>query len=357
MSATHAPPPATPGLVVVRWPRLGVSTRVHRRSVSVTVALLAATAVAFAWSLSVGDFPVPISEVLAALAGGGSADTAFIVRELRMPRALTAVLVGAAFGLSGAIFQRVAHNALASPDIIGISSGAASASVALVVLGGAAGVTLTFGALAGSTAAAIAIYLLAYKQGVTGYRLVLVGIGVSAVLGSSTAFLLTRAEIDDAQRAFVWITGSLNGRGWEHVVPVAAALAVLVPVALGLARSLRLLELGDDAARGLGGRVQRSRGALVLTGTALAAVATAAAGPIAFVALVAPQVARRLVAGRTLALVPAAAAGALLLVVADLVGRRVVAPTELPVGVITALVGAPYLLVLLVRANRIGSGG
>jgi iron complex transport system permease protein len=216
---------------------------------------------------------------------------------------------------------------------------------------------VTLGALVGSTATALAIYLLAYRKGVTGYRLVLVGIGITAMLGSVTSYLLTRAEIFDAQRAVVWLTGSLNGRGWEHVRPVTAALVVLMPVAICLARHLRMLELGDDTARGLGVRIEASRGALLLTGVALAAVSTASAGPVAFVALVAPQIARRLTGGRTLALLPAAVCGALLLVASDLVARRLFAPTELPVGVFTAILGAPYLLYLLARANRIGSGG
>jgi iron complex transport system permease protein len=344
-------------LVAVRIPRLGWSTRVHVRSVLVTLALLLATFAVFCWSLSVGDFPVPISDVLGSLVGRGNEDSDFIVRTLRLPRGLTAVLVGAGFGLSGAIFQRIARNPLASPDIIGVDAGAAVAAVFIIVILHGSSVQVTFGALAGATVTSIAIYLLAYKRGVPGYRLVLIGIGVTAVLGSVIEYLLTRAEIFDAQRATVWLTGSLNGRGWDHVRPMAIALAVLLPLAIGLARQLRLLELGDDAARGLGTRVELARGALLLTGVALAAIGTASAGPIGFVALVSPQIARRLVGGRTLALVPAAACGALLLVASDLVGRRVFAPTELPVGVITAIVGAPYLLYLLARANKIGTGG
>ncbi len=344
-------------LVVVRSHRLGVSTRVHARAVGVTGVVLGLALVVFAWSLSVGDFPIPIGDVLASLVGAGTEDGDFIVRTLRLPRGLTGLLVGAAFGLSGAIFQRIARNPLASPDIIGINAGAAAAAVFVIVVLGGTSSQVTFGALAGSTLTAAAIYLLAYKRGVTGYRLVLVGIGITAMLGSVTSYLLTRAEIFDAQRATVWLTGSLNGRGWEHVRPVTAALVILVPAAIALARHLRMLELGDDAARGLGTRVEVSRGALLLTGVALAALATASAGPVAFVALVAPQVARRLTGGRSLALLPAAACGALLLVGSDLVARRLFAPTELPVGVFTAVLGAPYLLYLLARANKIGSGG
>jgi iron complex transport system permease protein len=345
------------GVLVLRSRRLGWSARVHARAVAVTVTMLVSGFAVFAWSLSVGDFPVPIGDVVATLAGGGSADSAFIVRTLRLPRGLTAVLVGAAFGLSGAIFQRIARNPLASPDIIGVNAGATTAAVFVVVVLHGSSTQVTLGALAGALVAALAIYLLAYKRGVSGYRLVLVGIGATAMLSSVTSYLLTRAEIFQAQRATVWLTGSLNGRGWEHVRPMALALVVLVPVAIALARSLRALELGDDAAIGLGTRVERSRGALLLTATALAAVGTASAGPVGFVALVSPQIARRLVGERSLALLPAAATGALLLTASDLVGRRLFAPTELPVGIITAILGAPYLLFLLARANRVGSGG
>ncbi|MGH9247788.1 MAG: FecCD family ABC transporter permease [Acidimicrobiales bacterium] len=342
---------------MVRSHRLGVSTRVHGRSIWATGSVLAAAFGVFAWSLSVGDFPIPIGDVMASLVAAGSADGDFIVRTLRLPRGLTGLLVGAAFGLSGAIFQRIARNPLASPDIIGINAGAAAAAVFTIVVLGGTSTQVTFGALVGSTLTAVAIYALAYKRGVTGYRLVLVGIGITAMLGSITSYLLTRAEIFDTQRATVWLTGSLNGRGWEHVRPVTLALVILVPAAIALARHLRMLELGDDAARGLGTRVETSRGALLLVGVALAALATASAGPVAFVALAAPQIARRLTGGRTLALLPAAACGALLLIGADLVARRLFAPTELPVGIFTAVLGAPYLLYLLARANKIGSGG
>lgn len=361
MTAPTIPPPATrlrvAGTTAVRVPRLGWSARVDGRAALVTVALLVAALAVFTWSLAVGDFPLPVSEVVATLAGRGSGGSAFVVHTLRLPRGLTGLLVGAAFGLSGAVLQRLVRNPLASPDIVGISAGAAAAAVFTIVVVGAAGAAVTLGALCGATATAGALYVLAYRQGVTGYRLVLVGIGLTAALTSVVQYLLTRAEIFQAQRAALWLTGSLNGRGWDHVRPLAVALAVLVPVVVGLARHLRVLELGDDAARGLGSRVEAARGALLLSAVALAAVATASAGPVGFVALVSPQIARRLVGGRSLALLPAAATGALIVVTADLVGRRLMAPTELPVGVVTALVGAPYLLYLLARANRMGVAG
>ena len=338
--------------------RLVVAGRRARRarSVAVGTALAVAAAVLFCISLSVGDFPIPLGDVVPAVFGFGNGDSDFIIRTLRLPRALTTVFVGAAFGLSGAIFQTLARNPLASPDIIGITAGASAAAVfAIVVLGAASG-AVAFGALGGALPTALAIYLLAWKQGVSSYRLVLVGIGAAAVLASFTQYLFTRAEIFEAQRAAVWLTGSLNGRGWEHVRPVALAVALLAPVALVLAQPLRALQLGDDTAKGIGTRVERSRAALALVGVALAAVATASAGPVAFVAFVSAPIARRLARSGP-ALIPAALAGAVLLLASDLVGRRLFAPTELPVGIITGIIGGPYLLWLLARANRVGKGG
>ena len=345
------------GLLILRWDRLGISTRVHARAVLVTLVALAGGFGIFCWSLAVGDFPVSVRDVVATVFGGGYPESEFIIRTLRLPRGLTAALVGAGFGLSGAIFQRLARNPLASPDIIGVNAGAATAATFVIVIMKGTSTQVTVGALIGSVITAVGIYLLAYKRGVSGYRLVLVGIGITAMLTSVTSYLLTRAEIFEAQRATVWLVGSLNGRSWDHVRPLALALAVLVPFTLALARHLRMLELGDDAALGLGARVERSRGALLLAATAMAAVGTASAGPVGFVALVSPQIARRLVGARSLALIPAMACGAVLLIASDLVGRRIFAPTELPVGIITAVIGAPYLLLLLARANRIGSGG
>jgi len=345
------------GAVVLRSRRLGASLRVDPRSVAVALAALAAALAVFAWSLTLGDFPLPLADVVASLVGRGDEGTDFIVHTLRLPRGLVGLLVGGAFGLSGAIFQRLARNPLASPDIIGVNAGAAASAVLVIVVLDGSSAQVTWAALAGATGTATATYVLSYKRGVTGYRLVLVGIGATAMLTSATSYLMTRAEIYDAQRAMVWLTGSLNGRGWDHVRPLVFALATLAPVALLLARHLRTLDMGDDAAAGLGTRVEPVRSGLLLTGVALAAVAVASAGPITFVALVSPQIARRLVGGGSAALLPSAALGALLLVASDLIARRIFAPTELPVGIATAVLGAPYLLALLARANRIGSAG
>ncbi len=349
---THPDPSLAADRALVRSTR----TSGRSRAIAVSVALAAASFLTLCVSVSIGDFPIPLAEVPGALVGRGSPEAVFVVQELRLPRALAAVLVGVAFGLSGAIFQSLARNPLASPDIIGITAGASTAAVFIIVVLELGGPVISAGALVGGLLTAAAIYVLAWRRGVSAYRLVLVGIGISALLGAVTSYLLTRAEITEAHRAAVWLTGSLNGRSWEHIRPLAWSLLVLVPAALLLTRTLRALQLGDETAQGLGVPVERSRALLVLVGVALAAVATAAAGPIAFVAFVAAPVARRLVRA-PLTMVPAALVGALLVLVADLVGRRLFAPVELPVGIITGIIGGPYLIWLLARANRIGAGG
>jgi iron complex transport system permease protein len=213
---------------------------------------------------------------------------------------------------------------------------------------------VALGAIAGGLITAVLVYVLAWKRGVRTYRLVLVGLGVGFVLASVVDFLLTRAEIFDVQRASIWLTGSLNGRGWEQVATAGLALLVLTPFVLGLNRHLTLLEFGDEVAAGLGIRVQRSKLALAVVAVLLAALAVAAVGPVGFVAFVCGPVARRLVRTPHAAVIPAAFVGAFFMVGADLVARRILAPTELPVGIATAVVGAPYLIWLLTRQIRTG---
>jgi iron complex transport system permease protein len=324
------------------------------RARSVSLLLLVAIVVVFALSLAVGDFPVPLGDLPGLLFGGdGVGRAAYVVTELRLPRAVTGVLVGVAFGTSGALFQRLLRNPLASPDVIGVTQGASAAAVVAIVLFGAGGAVVSAAALAGALLTGATIYLLARRGGVHGYRLVLVGVGVGAVLTSVVSYLMTWADVTLAQQALVWLTGNLNGRGWDHALPLAAALVVLLPAALVQSRALTGLQLGDDTAAGLGLRVDRSRVALLLAAVALAAFATAAAGPVAFVAFVANPIATRLVGGARAGLVPAALTGALVVLLGDFAAQHLLG-TQLPVGVVTGAVGAPYLLWLLATANRAG---
>ena len=354
-------PPAAPGAERARagrTVRLGrrFSARVEGRSLVVCLGLLAVLAVGVAVSLTTGDYPVPLTRVVRTLLGRGEGAEGFIVLDLRLPRVVTGLLVGLALGVAGAVFQLVTRNPLGSPDVIGFTSGAVTgALVVLLVLGGS-GAQTSAGALVGGGATAAAVYLLARRGGVHGYRLILVGIGVTAALQAVNSYLLTRSRVEDAQQAQLWITGSLNGRGWEQAVPLGAGLAVLLPTALLAARSLTVLDLGDDAARALGVDVGRTRALVLVVATAMTALAAVAAGPIAFVALAAPQVARRLTRAVGSGLVAAGLTGALLVLVSDIAAQRLFAPTQLPVGVLTGAVGGAYLAWLLVAQWRRGRG-
>jgi iron complex transport system permease protein len=340
--------------------RIGSASWLLRlRSAAVALILLASVVALMALTMRIGDIPMSVPEVFQAITGDGS--NHFVVMELRLPRALTGALVGAALALAGAITQAVARNPLASPDILGVTGGASVTVVAITMAagattGGASGplaeVGIPLAALVGGLVGALTVYLLAWRRGMDGYRLVLVGIGVSAVCTNVKYWLLTVGDVNDTGKAMVWITGSLNGRGWEHVVPVSLALAVLIPLTLLGTRSLGALRFGDDTVTGLGVRMNLARGLMILAAVLLAATATASAGPIAFVALAAPQIALRLAGVAQPPLVVSALVGAALTTAADLISRTLFSPVELPVGVVTAVLGAPYLIYLLIRVRR-----
>lgn len=339
---------------VLRTPDGRVSLRFPVRVAAASTAIaLVAFAVAVV-GISTGEFPIPIPDVLRTLAGQGDDATNFVIGTLRLPRVLTGLLVGAALGAAGAVFQSLTRNPLGSPDIIGFTTGAATGAIVAILMLDLGALGVSSAAVTSGLATALAVYLLAYRNGVQGYRLVLVGIGVNAMLMSANSYLLTRSEVYDAQSAAVWITGSLNGRGWEHAVPVGLALAVLLPFAIGLSRRMRMLEMGDDSAAALGVPTERSRLALLVAAVGMAAVATAAAGPIAFVALAAPQLARRLTKQPGVGIVSSALMGALVLSAADLGAQRLFGETQLPVGVMTGAVGGGYLVWLLAREWRAG---
>jgi iron complex transport system permease protein len=326
------------------------------RSLRISLVLGITTILAVCVSVSVGDLAIPLHDVIGGIVGAGDEATAFVVQELRLPRALVGVLVGIALAGSGAIFQSFARNPLASPDILGITAGASVGAVFVITtMGGGYALTAVAASL-GALVIALLIYVLAYRRGISSYRFVLVGIGLAAMAAATTAFLITRSVIFVAADATAWLTGTLTARGWETAAPLALALAILVPLTIVAVPRLEVLQLGNETAEGLGVGVERSQLSVVLVGVALAGAGVAAAGPIAFVALMAPAIARRLVRS-PLALAPAMLTGAVLVTVADVIGRRVFAPTEIQVGVITGIIGAPYLLWLLVRANRVGRGG
>jgi iron complex transport system permease protein len=345
-------PPARSALDTVA--RAHAASRARPRRVCLVLA--AATFVVFCVSVSVGDYPIALTDVVPAMLGFGDQATVIVAQDLRLPRAVNGLLVGAVLGMSGAIFQAVARNPLASPDILGVLYGSAVVAVFVITTVGASFALLYAGALAGALGMGVLVYVLAYRSGVSPYRFVLVGMSLGLMASSVTFVLITRGDIYSAAQATVWLTGSLNSVGWETVVPTGAIALVLVPATLVLSGRLRTLQLGDDLGRGLGVEVERSRLALLMAAMGLAGAGTAAAGPVAFVAFMAAPIARRLTRA-PLTLVPSALTGALLVLLADLLGRRLFAPSEIPVGVITGIAGAPYLLWLLARTNRVGKGG
>ncbi|KMS89251.1 MULTISPECIES: FecCD family ABC transporter permease [Streptomyces] len=332
----------------------GLSLRLDPRALTVVVLLLAAACAAGVALIGTGDAKIPAADVLRTLAGNGTAYQDFIVNELRLPRVLVGLLVGASLGLGGALFQSVSRNPLGSPDVLGLSQGSTAGALVVIVLMSGSASQVTLGALAGGLATGLAIYALAWKRGVHGYRLVLVGIGVNAVMTAVNGYLLTKADLVDATRAVVWMTGSLGGRGWEQVWPLLALCAVLVPLVLANGRGLRMMEMGDDISNALGVRVQRVRLVLMVCAVLLVAAATAAAGPVSFVALTAPQLARRLTRSPGPNLVPSLCMGATLLVAADWASQRAFGADQLPVGVVTGVLGGAYLLWLLVTERRAG---
>ncbi|MFE9025563.1 FecCD family ABC transporter permease [Streptomyces iakyrus] len=324
--------------------------------VGVSLLLAAAAFLVFCVSIGVGDFPIGLPQVIRTLLGRGEQVDEFVIMDLRMPRALAGLVVGIALGVSGAITQSVARNPLASPDVLGITTGASAVAVFLVTVSGgaAAAVTDTVGlsaaALAGGLGTGLLVYFLAWRRGIDGFRLILIGISVSAVMEAITTWLLVTADIRDVAQAQAWLVGSLDDRSWDEVEVALWGTLVLLVVVAAVAFQFKPMHFGDEVAAGLGVRYAAVRAVLLLCAVLLAGVAVSAAGPVPFVALVAPQVAMRLARCPTPPMLASGLVGALLLIGSDLVARAVL-PVSLPVGVVTAAIGGPFLVYLLVRAN------
>ncbi|MCX4654369.1 FecCD family ABC transporter permease [Streptomyces microflavus] len=335
---------------VVRGRALGgLSLRIRPRPLVVTLllALLAAGSGALALTR---DGLVPPAEVLGALFGAGSEQAAFVVLELRLPRVALGLVVGAALGAAGALFQQLSRNPLGSPDIVGFNSGAATGALLVLLHGDPAYVAV--GAAGGGLATAVIVQLLARRGSFRGNRLILAGIAVGSLLASVNAYLLTRAALDHAQSAQLWLIGSLGSTERHQILPALIALVALLLLALPTVRRLDLLEMGDEAAGGLGVDAGRTRVLVLLVAVGLSAVAVSVAGPIVFVALCAPHLARRLSRGTGTGMLPAAAMGALLLSASDLVAITLPTAGPLPVGVVTGALGGVYLAWLLGRRQR-----
>ena len=333
-------------LVARRGP---VSFRVERRTLVIIAGLVAALVAISLATLAVGTYQLSLGEVLQALTGQSEKTVRMVVFEWRLPRLLFAIGCGIALALGGAIFQSITRNPLGSPDVIGFDVGSyTGALIVMLVLGSGSYLAVAAGSVLGGLVTAAAVYLLAYRGGVQGFRLIIVGIGVSAMLYSLNSYLILSVDTQRALLAAEWGAGSLNALGYTQLLPFTVVLVLLLPVVALVAPGLSQGELGDDAARALGSNAERTRLAASVVAVALTALVTAAAGPIAFIALVAPQVARRLTRAPGLGLAASALTGAVLLAASDFVAQRV----ALPVGLVTVSVGGCYLIWLLIREYR-----
>ena len=349
-----------PPWLTLRTPRVPFSYRMDRRVPFVALVILLFALGTLIASVSYGEYNIPPVEVVRTILNANQdnpdyANVRLVVDSFRLPRIVLAFLVGVALATSGTLMQGITRNALADPYLLGVSGGAALAAVALiVVLKNVPIGFLPFAAFGGALLTAGAIYLFAWRNGsTTPIRLILIGIAVASLVGAGTTVMLLFGNITDVQQAYVWLAGSVYGRSWEHVYALGGWLLVFLPLALVLARPLNALNLGDDTAKGLGVRVERQRGLLLVVSVALAAAAVAVAGTVGFVGLVAPHIGRRLVGPAHEGLIPVSALlGGTLVMLADLIGRMVIAPSELPVGIVTAMIGTPYFLVLLYRSRN-----
>ncbi|MBW4454448.1 MAG: iron ABC transporter permease [Nostoc indistinguendum CM1-VF10] len=333
-----------------------ISFRIKRRVPVILLCLAVVIAVAMVMNVGRGEYPISPLDIVKTILGldTGNPDHSFVIQNLRLPRTLVAFMVGMALAISGTIFQGLTRNPLANPGIIGINAGASLAAVVVIVLFPSAPIyTLPLSAFAGALLMAILIYSLAWNNGSSPILLILMGIGLSAITSAITSLMITFGEINDVSNALVWLAGSVYGRTWEQVFSLLPWLIVFVPMALTLARHLNALNLGDDVAKSLGSQVEWQRGLLIVVGVALAGSGVATAGNIGFIGLIAPHVGRQLVGATHEALIPTSALlGGAIVVMADLLGRTLFAPIELPCGVISAAIGAPYFLYLLIRNRK-----
>ncbi|MCR8996014.1 iron chelate uptake ABC transporter family permease subunit [Brevibacillus laterosporus] len=340
-------------LLVFRLKKPNISYLMEKRVLWIVLAILFLTFMAMVWSVGVGEYPISPWNVIKVFLGLGSDQENLIVMKFRMPRLLIGMLVGMGLGVSGAILQSIIRNPLASPDIIGITSGASVAAVVFIVLFETASIFwLPLFAIVGAGIAGLLIYVLAWKKGVTPVRLVLIGVGVKEILAALTTLITVASPLYLTPKAKIWLTGSVYGTSWDTVSMLAPWIACFMLLAFIYGRSVNLLQLGDDVAQGAGSAVELHRLILLSFSVALAGAAVAIGGAISFVGLLAPHIAKKVVGPVFGALLPASALlGALIVLVSDLVARTVFAPLDLPVGIFTSLIGAPFFIFLLVK-NR-----
>ena len=332
---------------------LRIPLQIKGQVILVLITLTLVTLITIVISTSWGEYPIPPLAVAQTILGidTGNGDYAFVIKTLRLPRSLTAALVGIALGVSGTIIQGITRNPLAAPGVIGVNAGASLAAVSLiVVLPNVPVGVLPLAAFGGALLTSLLIYLLAWEEGTHPVRLILIGVGITAVINAFTNLMVTFGEINNVSQALVWLAGSVYGRSWQEIFYLLPWLIIFIPLALLQARQLNALNLGEDIAKSLGAQVELQRSFLLLISTALAGAAVATAGSISFVGLIAPHIARQLVGNIHQGLIPVAGMmGATIVVTADFLGRILFSPLEIPCGVITAVIGVPYFVYTIVR--------
>lgn len=311
-------------------------------------------------SLNMGYIRIAPLDVIKTLVGLGTEKEKLVLFDFRLPRMVIAVLIGAGLAISGAILQGVSQNGLADPGILGINAGAGLAVVLFIFFfqGSTSGLGLLsifvmpFAALVGGALAAFLIYIIAWKKGVTPTRLILVGIGVNAAFGALLIVFQLKMNPRDFMQATIWLSGSIWGTNWKFVLAILPWILFLIPFTIYKARFLNVLNLGDHTATGLGAPVEKERRKLLMLAVALAGSCVAVGGGIAFLGLVAPHLARRLVGPKHQVMLPTTALmGALILIVADTIGRNILSPSEIPVGIVVSILGAPYFIYLLMKTD------
>lgn len=314
----------------------------------------------FLLSLNMGEIRIAPFDALKTLFGGGTPQDELVLFEFRLPRMILAALIGAGIAAAGAVWQGVSKNDLADPGILGINAGAGFAVVIFIFFFQGAGggfdanaaFSLPIFAFAGACIAVVLIYLFAWKKGLNPVRLVLVGIGINTAFGAAILMLQLKMNPNDFMQATVWLSGNIWSANWSFVSAILPWIVLLIPFIFYKARYLNVLNLGDQIAAGLGTAVEKERLVLLLAASALSGACVAAGGNITFLGLVAPHIARRLVGPKHQLLIPASAlTGALLLLLADLIGRTLLAPSEIPVGLVISVLGAPYFIYLLMKTN------
>lgn len=338
---------------VLSSPGAQVSLRIRHRTVVVCLGLVVANLALFLLALCSGSISLSVPEALMSLIGHGDHRTDLIVLEWRLPRVLAALTFGAALGASGALFQSLTRNPLGSPDVLGFDTGAVTgALVAILVLGSGQGGVTSGALIGGLSAAAVVAALGLSRHGEGSTRLIVIGIGVSAVLLAVNQLLILRASLEDAMRASSWTLGNLGAVGWRTLVPVMWILAALLLAAIVLGPAARMMEMHGEASIALGVSLRRTQVLVLIVGVALTAVPVSVSGPIAFVALTAPHLARGLTRVNHLTILPAALMGSLLLLAADVTVIRLPTPSTLPVSIATLVLGGVYFVWLLLKEGR-----